>query len=407
MGKCAACGYAHPHPGDKSCKYSNEAREKCKSAGEPETKWQEFLDIDTLEQIAKSELSKHGTYLTSDDLKLLRQADEDQKNQLRKLQHDMADISSKLGSLLTLHAPPAHTPVPTPSVVTGVTPVTTTTTSASVTTTTISSSAMGTIPTGAIGLPPISSTLGIPSSAYAMTSTGASLGYSPGAGGLTWSSPPPPFPPGPGVTPTSGYYLPTHLRATPPTTTPTPPAPASSVPAAYLSSPLTAALQNLVDNDMGQQPGTKFRPEFYVLHKQEGEPLKSVSYKSMSYRKLIHGMVLVARNIVSQGGDINSYLGHMEYLTRHGKNGDYTDQAYVECDKIVIDNYVQNPSAGIKVGDVKASSFCFHDVTRVKNQNLVSLSGNKKKKKIRNRQSIWCRKTTLPRIASIGTIRLV
>lgn len=107
----------------------------------------------------------------------------------------------------------------------------------------------------------------------------------------------------------------------------------------------------------------------------------------MSYRKLVHGMVLVARNILAQGGDINGYLGHMEYLTRHGKNGDYNDLAYVEYDKIVIDNYLQNPSSGIKVGDTMTASYCFHDVTRVKSHAMITPMGGKKKKKPKTRST--------------------
>lgn len=97
-------------------------------------------------------------------------------------------------------------------------------------------------------------------------------------------------------------------------------------------------------------------------------------------------MVLVARNIIAQGGSVDTYLGHMEYVTRHGKNGDYNDQAYVEYDKIVIDNYVQNPSGGIKIGDTMAASYCFHDVTRVKPLSPVNIAMNKKKRRNKPRQ---------------------
>lgn len=95
-----------------------EAKDKCKAAGEPETRWAEFLDVDTLEQIAK------GTFLTLDDLKLLRQSDEEQKKQLQKLQQDITNITTHLGSVLSLH-PPAATPPAAPA-----TPVTTGITSA-------------------------------------------------------------------------------------------------------------------------------------------------------------------------------------------------------------------------------------------------------------------------------------
>lgn len=84
---------------------------------------------------------------------------------------------------------------------------------------------------------------------------------------------------------------------------------------------------------------------------------------------------------------MTNYLGHMEYVTRHGKQGDYIDSAYAEYDKIVIDNFLQDPAKGIQVGDVMASSYCFHDVTRSKSGNQPTSLVNKKKKKVRSRQS--------------------
>lgn len=389
-----------------------EAKDKCKAAGEPETRWAEFLDKETLEQITKSETEKQGAYLTMDNLKLLRQADEDQKKQLSKLQQDMAKITDQLSSVLSLHTPPAHAPgraVPTP-VPTGTTVATTTTTPPVVTTAISSLGAAGfpPTPTGLNPTPPVtyhlpsftsSGIYGLPSPTQIVTGTLSPTGIVSGSGGMggtTWSNPPPSLP--------SAYSAPTSIGLSNPMSghygsmstphyggAPIPHAPiattlSATAPASYLSGPLTAALQNIVDSDVGP-PGNHLRPEFFVSHKPEGEPLKNVSYKSMSYRKLIHGMVLVARNIVTQGGDINSYLDHMEYLTRHGKNGDYTDMAYVEYDKIVIDDYIQNPSNGIKVGDTMAASYCFHDVTRTKGPPSFSVQSGKKRKKPKNRQS--------------------
>lgn len=270
----------------------------------------------------------------------------------------MTNIATQLGALLNLHSPPS---------IPAVTPVTTT-----APTTTVSASGFLTTPTtttpssvtyGLLGLPrAVMTSVPTPTSLLG-TPISVTTGYT-SAGGLTWSSPPPHLPTGRPVmttTPSMGLYTyPTHAGPAGP-----PPIPVSSAPASYLSSPLTAALQHIVDSDIGQ-PGMNLRPEYHVLHKQEGEPLKQITYKSMSYRKLVHGMVLVARNIIAQGGSVDTYLRHMEYVTRHGKYGDYTDQAYVEYDKIIIDNYVQNPSSGIKVGDTMAASYCFHDVTRIK-----------------------------------------
>lgn len=425
MGKCAACGFPHPHPGEKSCKYSKDAKEKCKAAGESEGRWREFLDLETLNTIAKSE--GPGSYLTVDDLKILKQADEEQKEQLSRLQKDMAKITSQLGSLLSLHPAPVApaaaavtvtapdpftlplAPVSAAVTVTSSDPfaVTTPVTSVTLATTTITSPVFTTTPLSAgvsppslhvfrpTVIPPLRPPHSLPSSGvpiptHTPTYTGGmgpwSVGHLPGHGGVSWSAPTRPLVSlsastgsHPGLyhshpTPTSTYgSTPSYTHTT-------------NIPASYLSSPLTAALGHIADNDP-IQPGMNLRPEFVVLHKQEGEPIKQISYKALSYRKLIHGMVLIARSILSQGGNVDEYLGHMEYVTRHGKNGDYTDQAYAEYDKIVIDNYVQNPTKGIIAGDVMASSYCFHDVTRVKIPTQRPMAINKKKNKIKTRAS--------------------
>lgn len=159
-------------------------------------------------------------------------------------------------------------------------------------------------------------------------------------GGMVWSNPPPILPTGQNIQVTTGM-APMSSTVTPqlayssasnlpiPSSQQVPPA---NIPASYLPGPLTAALQHIAGSDVNQ-PGMNLRPEYFVLHKQEGEPIKNISHRSMSYRKLIHGMVLVARNMLSQGNDIQGYLRHMEYVTRHGKDGDYTDLAYAEYDK--------------------------------------------------------------------------
>lgn len=69
------------------------------------------------------------------------------------------------------------------------------------------------------------------------------------------------------------------------------------------------------------------------------------------------------------------------------KNADYVDSAYVDYDKIVIDNFLQNPSKGIEVGDMMAASYCFHEVTRQKPSMPMGMGLSRKKKKVKSRQS--------------------
>lgn len=116
------------------------SKKQRKSANRPEKQKTggEFLDIETLDSIANSEGEKAGAFLTVDNLKMLRQADEEQKDRLNKLQQDMTKITSQLGSLLSLGPLSPHQQVPVSTNVTPVIPVTCTTPAPESTTTTVS-----------------------------------------------------------------------------------------------------------------------------------------------------------------------------------------------------------------------------------------------------------------------------
>lgn len=423
MGKCGSCGYSHPHPGEKSCRFSKDAQEKCREAGVEETRWKEFLDVDTLQEIAKSEGHIDSSQFVSlRDFNIMKQAELDRKAQMDKMEHDMSRLADQMTNLLSSIPSHAVTPatgiapaplVPTPVSAIPVTlPVTTTPVTGVHTTVTGSVAGVGspttmvtavsTSVTGAIGgwLPastvtaPITGGYAIPTTTHwrspvvPMTSVSPGWGFTPSH--VAPISSPGVFAPTPGMM--SGYSHPiaSPYHYTAPSmghVTPPPPMPSGggAIPASYLSSPLTPVLQHLADLDP-RQTGMIYRPDYHVLHCEEGEPIKQVSHKNMSYRKLVHGMVLVARHIRKNGGDLDRYLAHMDYVTRHGKNADYMDSAYVEYDKMIIDDLVREPSSGLKVGDVMASSFCFHDVTRYHKSNNQPSIPSKKKKKSKIRQ---------------------
>lgn len=93
-------------------------------------------------------------------------------------------------------------------------------------------------------------------------------------------------------------------------------------PSSWLADPLTSALQhlsNVVDPDAtARSAGMLFRPEFYSLHKKENVPVRQLDHKKMTYKQLIYGMVCVAQHIRASGGEIDGYLGHLEFITRWG-----------------------------------------------------------------------------------------
>lgn len=78
MGKCGACGYYHPQPGEKSCRFWKEARERAKNAGE-EQAWADYLDTDTLEGLQEMELKsldvKPPVHCSEDKAKMQDQLD--------------------------------------------------------------------------------------------------------------------------------------------------------------------------------------------------------------------------------------------------------------------------------------------------------------------------------------------
>lgn len=55
MGKCNACNYHHPYPGDTSCRFYKDAKEKAKQA-DKEDAWETFLDVETLVNLQAAEL---------------------------------------------------------------------------------------------------------------------------------------------------------------------------------------------------------------------------------------------------------------------------------------------------------------------------------------------------------------
>lgn len=404
MGKCSACGYSHTHPGEKSCRFTKDAKEKCKGAGEEETRWREFLDVDTLQELAKSEdPASTGQFVSIRDFNELKQTEHDRKLQMDKLESDISNLSIQMTNLLSVFPGPGAAPVVHPSVtLAGVTvpsvthgtpaiPVSTPVTTATTTSvrTVVTGAALTTSPSTMTSVlppstmhwkPPMISSPPVPSiwstslSLPHMSSAVGSTPIHPSSVGISHAGGYPPIPHVGGYPPISSagymsYGMPASLTSPP----------ASMVPASYLSTPLTPALHGVSDLDP-RQPGMMLRPEYHVLHEEEGEPLKQISHKMMTYRKLVHGMVLVAKDIRSRGGDIDSYLSHMDYVTRHGKNEDYQDSAYIEYDRMVVDEFIKNPSAGIKVGNVMASSFCFHDVTRIHKSSSQVMSAKKKKR---------------------------
>lgn len=186
--------------------------------------------------------------------------------------------------------------------------------------------------------------------------------------------------------------------------------PTSMSPAGWLADPLTSALHQLstvVDPDsVSRSAGMPYRPEYYVQHCLNSVPLKSIDYKKLSYRSLIYGMVCVARYVVSVGGNVDSYLSHMEFLCRHASENSYTDIAYAEYDHNVVDRFIKSPSNGFPVADAVALGYSFHPAKLAHDVEYKKILPTREKKGRSNITNRVVQMIILVQTAISGTISL-
>lgn len=355
MGKCNACWYHNLHPGDQSCRFVKDAKERAKEAGNEED-WKLYLDTDVLDGLqaaeeTKSQASK-GTEGGLDIKPVLPSSPEEQMLDLRKrmdsLTLQMQDFL-KAQSRLPLPVPPApvvsHSP-----------PLRVAVTTSAVSTSTPAISGVGpSLYATSTPVSTVASTLGhfhagVPTMSTGVSITPSVMGFTPGpsVGSTRHVTPTPPMYP-------AGMPSTTHHRglAGDPTA-------ASS----WLPDPLTSALQqlsNAVDPDASiRSAGMRFRPDYHALHKLSNIPLRQVDYRKMSFKQLMYGMTCVAQNVRAGGYDIDGYLSHIEFITRHASDESYTDCAYAEYDHFVIDRFLKNPVAGFVIADSVAIGHAFH-----------------------------------------------
>lgn len=100
MSKCNACGYFHPQPGDKSCRFYKEVREKAKKAGQ-EQAWAGYLDTDTLEGLQETELKGMDVKPPSSE----GEEKARMQNQLDSLASKMDNLTSQFRALLSPPVP--------------------------------------------------------------------------------------------------------------------------------------------------------------------------------------------------------------------------------------------------------------------------------------------------------------
>ena len=63
------------------------------------------------------------------------------------------------------------------------------------------------------------------------------------------------------------------------------------------------------------------------------------------------GMGLVMLHLAKTGGELISYIKHLNYLVRQAGVHNFTDAAYVAYDRHVVDQYINGESKSFNAGD--------------------------------------------------------
>ena len=175
------------------------------------------------------------------------------------------------------------------------------------------------------------------------------------------------YPPGLGYQPSvlpplSGIHRPVSTSST------------YSSPADVMGAPLTSALEKLsqaIEPTVSTSTkGIQLRPEYYIQHVDQGIAIKSLDHTKLTYRELLAGMCRVLDHLVTSGGDANSYLQHMVFVTKQASVHQFTDAAYVAYDRSVVDKVAKGTVRQFVAGDTLAVASHFHVGNLSVNQNI-------------------------------------
>lgn len=248
MGKCNACGLDHPKPGEKSCRFLKEAKDRCKSLGVSEEDWKLYLDEDRAARETAESLNTNPPVIKTEEMDLKKELQQ-QRQDMDSLILNVAEMSRQVRQLVQIGN--AQGPVAGPA-----------------------GAGLGT--TGVTGV--TSPGVTAPLSVTPPVTTGSTMGSNPRA---THGS-------GPAVPPAVADLVSTPLTAA------------------------LQQLTTSIDPDSASKAaGIVLRPEFYCQFKDNNVLVRNLDPKKMSYHELLYGMCCVAKHIATTGGNIESYLDHM------------------------------------------------------------------------------------------------
>ena len=106
--------------------------------------------------------------------------------------------------------------------------------------------------------------------------------------------------------------------------------------------------------------GINFRPEYYVQHKVDCKPVKSLDHSKMSYKDLMYGMTQVLQYFVKAKGDVEGYAYHFTFVAKQGQLNQFSDAALVAYDRAVVDKIVRGDLFSFGSVDTMAAACSFH-----------------------------------------------
>ena len=102
------------------------------------------------------------------------------------------------------------------------------------------------------------------------------------------------------------------------------------------------------------------RPEYYIQHHDKGISVKNLDHSKLSYKELASGMGRVLQYLVSVGGDSASYLRHFNYVLAQASRHQFSDHAFVNYDRYIVDQVIRGDSREFVAGDNLAVASYFH-----------------------------------------------
>lgn len=107
-----------------------------------------------------------------------------------------------------------------------------------------------------------------------------------------------------------------------------------------MAAPLTAALAKL--SGLEEERGRLLRPEFYS---QAHLKVNQRDYTKLDTVDLFYGWLCVTDYLITSGGDVKSYLGHIRYTTEMLQSRKFFDIGAVKYDRLIIDKFLAGKSS--------------------------------------------------------------